>query len=182
MVFEMFPKKLQFASKLNPIWKGVAKQLVEECKRCNQPRLYSVFEAYISGSKPNCKACSTTSRLTHPIIKRLFSKANLAEAEVKKLMADTLIRKSMLNVVRGISHFGLRTPQPTAVPVVIVWNFTNRCNLYCRHCHQNSGEADERELTTEEVLQVIKKLEDAGISILTFSGGELSFVQTSAMP
>ena len=168
----MFPKKLRFASKLNPVWKGVAKQLVEECKRCNQPRLYSVFEAYISGSKPNCKACSTASRLTHPLIKRLFSKTNLAEAEVKKLMADTLIRKSILNLVRGISHFGLRTPQPTAVPVVIVWNFTNRCNLYCLHCHQNSGETDERELTTEEALQVIKKLEDAGISILTFSGGE----------
>ena len=168
----MFPKKLQFASKLNPIWKGVAKQLVEECKRCNQPRLYSVFEAYISGDKPNCKRCSTAFRLARPLIKRLFSKANLAEAEVKKLMADTLIRKSMLNVVRGISHFGLRTPQPTAVPVVIVWNFTNRCNLYCLHCHQNSGEAEERELTTEEVLKLIKKLGDAGISILTFSGGE----------
>jgi radical SAM protein with 4Fe4S-binding SPASM domain len=78
----------------------------------------------------------------------------------------------MLNVVRGITHFGLRLPQPTAVPVVIVWNFTNRCNLNCLHCHQNSGEANERELNTEEAYAVIEKLGNAGISILTFSGGE----------
>ena len=78
----------------------------------------------------------------------------------------------MLNVVRGISHFGLREPQPTAVPVVIVWNYTNRCNLRCIHCHQNSGENEESELTTEEAFKVIERLGDAGISILTFSGGE----------
>ena len=102
----------------------------------------------------------------------MFRKTSLEEDDVKKLMADTLIRRSMLNVVRGISHFGLRTPQPTAVPVVIVWNYTNRCNLRCIHCHQNSEEAEEEELTTEEKFKVIEKLGEAGISILTFSGGE----------
>jgi radical SAM protein with 4Fe4S-binding SPASM domain len=63
-------------------------------------------------------------------------------------------------------------PQSTAVPVVIVWNYTNRCNLNCIHCHQNSGETEERELTTKEGFKVIDKLGDEGISILTFSGGE----------
>ncbi len=91
---------------------------------------------------------------------------------MKELMSDSLVRKSMLNVVRGISHFGLREPQPTAVPVVIVWNYTNRCNLNCIHCHQNSGEAEERELTTKERFRLIDRLGEAGISILTFSGGE----------
>ncbi|MFX0199742.1 MAG: radical SAM protein, partial [Candidatus Hodarchaeota archaeon] len=96
----------------------------------------------------------------------------LSEEDVKTLLVDTLIRKSMLNVVRGIRYYGLRIPQPTAVPVVIVWNYTNHCNLNCLHCHQNSGEAIERELTTKEVFTVIDMLEKAGVSILTFSGGE----------
>jgi len=102
----------------------------------------------------------------------VFSKTSLEEDDLKKLMVDKLMRRSMLNTVRGISHFGLRTPQPTAVPVVIVWNYTNRCNLSCLHCHQNSGETEEKELTTEEKLEVIDRLGEAGISILTFSGGE----------
>lgn len=154
------------------MWKGVAGSLAGECERCGQPRLYSIFDAYITGHKPDCLDCSTIYRLARPLIKRVFSKTGLEEGDVKRLMADPLMRKSMLNVVRGISHFGIRTPQPTAVPVVIVWNYTNRCNLRCLHCHQNSGEAGEGELTTEEAFQVIERLGEAGISILTFSGGE----------
>jgi radical SAM protein with 4Fe4S-binding SPASM domain len=125
-----------------------------------------------TGKKPDCLKCSTAYQIARPLIRRVFSRTNLKEDDLKNLMADTLIRRSMLNVVRGISHTGLRTPQPTAVPVVIVWNYTNRCNLSCLHCHQNSGEAKERELTTEERFKVIDDLGDAGISILTFSGGE----------
>ncbi len=164
--------KLQFASKFNPIWRSVAGRFAGECNKCGQSRLYSIFDAYISGNEPDCLGCTTAFRLARPLIRRVFSKTNLAEEEVRNLMADALVRKSMLNVVRGIGHFGLRTPQPTAVPVVIVWNYTNRCNLSCIHCHQNSGEMEERELTTEERFKVVDMLGEAGISILTFSGGE----------
>jgi len=165
-------KKHRFASRFNPIWKLVARSLAEECGKCGQPILYSIFDAYITGDKPKCVGCSTAYRFTLPLIKQIFKKTALEGDDLRKLFADPLMRRSMLNVVRGISHFGLREPQPTAVPVVIVWNYTNRCNLRCIHCHQNSGEAEERELTTEEASKVIEKLGDAGVSILTFSGGE----------
>ena len=149
---DMFSKKLQFASKFNPVWKRVAKRFSEKCESCNQPRLYSIFNTYITGDNPDCKGCSTAFQLARPLINRTFRKTYLDEEAVKKLMADNLIRKSMLNVVRGIGHFGLKTPQTTAVPVVIVWNYTNRCNLDCLHCHQNSGCADEDELGIKEAL------------------------------
>ncbi len=168
----MSSRKFRFASKLSPVWKWVARRLISKCERCNQTRLESVFNSYIGDKKLDCRVCSTAYHLTCPLVKRVFKRTNLKKHDLKKLMIDQLIRKSMLNVVRGISHFGLRLPQPTAVPVVIVWNFTNRCNLNCIHCHQNSGEVNERELTTEEALSVIEKLAEAGISILTFSGGE----------
>jgi len=102
----------------------------------------------------------------------VFSTTNLEVEYVKKLMTDTLICKSMFNVIRGISHFCLRTPQPTSVPVVIVWNYTNHCKINCLHCHQNSGEANERELTTKKAFKAIDTMDGAGASILTFSGGE----------
>lgn len=162
----------QLATTLNPVWKKIAGTLANPCEKCGKPRLYSVFDAYIAGEPPDCIGCSAVYRLALPLIKHVFGRTKLGEEDRKKLMADILIRKSMLNVVRGIRHFGLRVPQSTAVPVVIVWNYTNQCNLSCIHCHQNSGGAHESELTTEEAFTVIKKLGEAGISILTFSGGE----------
>lgn len=165
-------RKFRFASKFNTIWKRVARSLARRCDKCGQPRLYSVFEANSTGEKPDCLGCSTAFWLARPLVKRVFGKTSLKEDDLRKLMSDTLVRKSMLNVVRGIGHFGLRTPQPTAVPVVIVWNYTNRCNLNCIHCHQSSGERKEVELTTEEAFRVIDIMGEAGISILTFSGGE----------
>ena len=78
-----------------------------------------------------------------------------------------------MSVVKGITHFGVRYPQPTGAPVTIVWNITNRCNLNCLHCHQDSSPASsESELTTSEAYKVIDNMSDAGVAILTFSGGE----------
>ena len=79
----------------------------------------------------------------------------------------------MLSVVKGIAHFGLRYPQPTGAPITIVWNFTNRCNLNCLHCHQDSSPiSSDSELTTSQAFKVIDNMSDAGVAILTFSGGE----------
>ncbi len=168
----MSQKDFKFASRFNLFWKAIARTLAKRCERCGHPRFSSVLDAYLTGDKPDCIGCLTVFLFTRLLIKHVFSKTKLNEEEVKNLMTDPLVHKSMLNVIRGISHFGLRTPQPTAVPVVIVWNYTNRCNLNCIHCHQNSGEAEQRELATEEAFKVIDKMATAGISILTFSGGE----------
>ena len=161
----------QFATKINFFWKKIAQILAGTCPTCGNPRLYSVFDAYVTGNPPECGTCSVVYWAVRPLINIIFGKINLRRNQVENLMGDTLVRKSMLNVVKGISHFGLRAPQPTAVPVVIVWNYTNLCNLSCLHCHQNSGEA-ENELTTDNVFKIIDKLADAGVSVLTFSGGE----------
>lgn len=79
----------------------------------------------------------------------------------------------MLSVVKGIADFGIRYPQPTGAPITIVWNFTNRCNLNCLHCHQDSSPmSSSPELTSSEAFDVIDNMSDAGVAVLTFSGGE----------
>ncbi len=166
------PDEHRIAKKFNPLWKRVAGAFSKECERCGQPRLYSIFDAYINDTNPDCFACSAAFQVGKSLINHVFGQTSLKEDDVKKMIADAFIRKSMLNVVRGIRRFGIRTPQPTAVPVVIVWNYTNRCNLNCIHCHQDSGEGGTGELTTKEAFTVIENIAQAGVSILTFSGGE----------
>jgi radical SAM protein with 4Fe4S-binding SPASM domain len=103
----------------------------------------------------------------------LFFSFKVEDNTIKQLMKDPLIRKCMLNVVKGIANFGIMYPQPAGAPITIVWNFTNRCNLNCLHCHQDSSpKSSAKELTTSQAFKVIDNMSDAGVAILTFSGGE----------
>lgn len=49
---------------------------------------------------------------------------------------------------------------------------TRACNLRCKHCLNNSGETLSNQLTTEEIFCLIKKLANAGIQEIRFTGGE----------
>lgn len=53
-----------------------------------------------------------------------------------------------------------------------VWELTLACNLACRHCGSRAGEAREGELTTEEALDTVRQLKEAGIGEVTLIGGE----------
>jgi radical SAM protein with 4Fe4S-binding SPASM domain len=108
-----------------------------------------------------------------PFVDLLFRRLGVSESTTKSLVRDQMIRKSMLSVVKGIVSFGIRYPQPTGAPIAIVWNVTNRCNLNCIHCHQDSSPScSDPELTTQEAFEVIGNMSDAGLVTLTFSGGE----------
>ncbi len=57
-------------------------------------------------------------------------------------------------------------------PFLIVWDFTHKCNLKCKHCYSNSGAIREEELTTQQAKDVVDQIADAGVTALAFSGGE----------
>ncbi|HOF17507.1 MAG TPA: radical SAM protein [Phycisphaerae bacterium] len=81
--------------------------------------------------------------------------------------------RGLVIVARSVAEFGLTVPQRFTAPLFAVWNFTNRCNLACRHCYQDSEHgplADE--LTLDEKLSVIDQMGAAHMPMLAFSGGE----------
>lgn len=52
---------------------------------------------------------------------------------------------------------------------------TNKCNLLCPHCYMFSGKANENEISTEEVISLLKDYKEiAKGTNVTFSGGEPS--------
>ena len=55
---------------------------------------------------------------------------------------------------------------------IIIWNFTNRCNLACHHCYSYADPNSEDFLSTEFILNSIPELKKAGIKFVIFSGGE----------
>lgn len=58
--------------------------------------------------------------------------------------------------------------------MLISWNVTKVCNLYCKHCYRNSGPdaCTERELTTEEGKRLLEGIRKAGFRLVILSGGE----------
>lgn len=51
---------------------------------------------------------------------------------------------------------------------------TNECNLRCPHCFISAGIAKQSEMTTKEVIELVRNLADNGIKEITFSGGEIA--------
>jgi len=91
---------------------------------------------------------------------------------MKKSLKDPIFRRTLSNVLEGIAEFGVRRPQVSISPFLVVWNFTHACNLRCKHCYENAGEFLEDELTTEEAKKTIDDFKDAGVVAIAFSGGE----------
>jgi len=108
----------------------------------------------------------------HRFIDRMRGGADV-ETFRRRLAGDGPVVRGLVVVARSIAEFGLTTPQRFAAPLFAVWNFTNRCNLSCRHCYQDSsrgGLADE--LTLDEKLDVVDQMGSAHMPMLAISGGE----------
>lgn len=56
--------------------------------------------------------------------------------------------------------------------MLISWNSTNQCNMFCDHCYRDAGTRLDEELTTEQGRKLIREIAQAGFKIMIFSGGE----------
>jgi len=56
------------------------------------------------------------------------------------------------------------------VPLAVLFQITNRCNLDCVHCYQVRDQ--ERELSLDEIARILAELSQAGTLYLSLTGGE----------
>lgn len=58
--------------------------------------------------------------------------------------------------------------------MILSWNTTKRCNLFCEHCFRESGPNVDctNELSTEEGKRLLEEAQKAGFKLIIFSGGE----------
>jgi MoaA/NifB/PqqE/SkfB family radical SAM enzyme len=93
--------------------------------------------------------------------------------EMKEIFFTRPFNKQLvLNVMATIGKYGLKQPFRFDAPLVIVWNYTNVCNLRCRYCYQSAGKPAPDELTFEEKIQLINQMVEAHVAFIAFSGGE----------
>jgi radical SAM protein with 4Fe4S-binding SPASM domain len=108
----------------------------------------------------------------HAFIDRMRGSTDVATFR-RKLSEHAPTLRGIVLAARSVSEFGLTVPQKFVAPLFAVWNFTNRCNLSCRHCYQDSDHAAlAGELTLEEKLGLVDQFAACSLPMLAFSGGE----------
>ncbi len=96
------------------------------------------------------------------------------DREVAKALKDPALRRGVALVLKGLGLYGVTVPQKLPAPFLIVWNFTNMCNLRCMHCYQRADAPLSDELSLYEKLRVVHELDKVGVAAIALSGGEPS--------
>ena len=110
--------------------------------------------------------------LFHLFIDRMRGRTDV-ETFRKRLANHAATVRGLVIVARSLSEFGLTVPQKFSAPLFAVWNFTNRCNLACKHCYQDSERHPmDDELALEEKLEVVDQIGRSYMPMLALSGGE----------
>ncbi len=112
----------------------------------------------------------------YPIVRWAVEKGSKAfgvsREKLLEKFSNVYWRRGLVNVLNGIAKFGVKKPFTPGAPFLVVWNFTQLCNLKCKHCYASAGKPDPNELTTQEAFKALNELVDAGVNIIAFSGGE----------
>ncbi|RLI89242.1 MAG: radical SAM/SPASM domain-containing protein [Archaeoglobales archaeon] len=149
----------------NPAAKSVIKRL------SSPKKIDSVLAAYAGLREPKGITEKSCCAILSKVVKKAAEKFGINEDVLREGLKDPYYRRGLANVLRSIAEYGITMPQKLYAPFLVVWNFTKKCNLRCKHCYANAGKAA-KELKFEEKLELVNQLDEAGVVAISFSGGE----------
>ncbi len=154
----------------NPFSKTILKFCTSRCG-CGR-RIELALKRYAGEDVSSCWRCNIAYRLVSRIIDSIISKFDIERNVIVQNLKDPMWRKGLSSVLEGIAKYGPQKPFTAYAPFLVVWNFTNACNLRCRHCYQNASKPTPDELSTAEALKAVDRMAEAGVAYVAMSGGE----------
>jgi radical SAM protein with 4Fe4S-binding SPASM domain len=165
-------QKLWNAVITTPPVRWMLKTTLKTCPKCNKTPLETALDTYAGKNQPKCSSCSLYAGVIEFWIGFIQRALAVEKSRVSKLFADSYVRRAINSIVSGFADFGFNRPIQIHAPFLVVWNFTYKCNLKCKHCYSDSGNSSKTELSTEEAMKVVDQIADFGVTSLAFSGGE----------
>jgi radical SAM protein with 4Fe4S-binding SPASM domain len=156
----------------NSASRKIIKSLSKFCNSCNKNRIEVAIELYTGIRKNSCFKCKLAEKAIASILKTGSKTFGVKTNDIKQKFKEPSWKKSLANVLNGIGNFGIQKPFVPGAPFLIVWDITYACNLKCKHCYSNSGKPLKNELSTEQVIKIIDKIDRASVPAIAFSGGE----------
>lgn len=142
-------------------------------RRVRSTILYHALSAYAGVRASSCPVTTRfLSVVIDSIIKLGVKLLRGDEEEAVEALKDPALRRGVSLVMKGLGLYGVTVPQKLPAPFLVVWNFTNMCNLRCLHCYQRADKPLPNELTLREKLRVVDELDRAGVAAVALSGGE----------
>lgn len=80
--------------------------------------------------------------------------------------------KNIIKIILNFCKFIIGSVEQNISPIKIGWEVTERCNSKCKTCQRWRNNNISAELTTAEGIDFLKQIKDAGVSGISFSGGE----------
>jgi len=154
----------------NPVSRAFLRFVVTDDKCGN--RLSNAIDQYLGKEQELCWKCRFAGRIVGYTLKKSSGLFDVNEDYIKKGLEEPIFKRGLMNVLNGIARYGITRPQITNAPFLVVWDFTHRCNLKCKHCYLDAQKALPDELDTEEAKKLIRDLAAAGVVVIAFSGGE----------
>ncbi|MBO8180320.1 MAG: radical SAM protein [Archaeoglobus sp.] len=156
----------------NIVTRKTLQGLTAYCSTCKKSRLEVALELALGYRSDACWKCRAAAKFVGAVLDRGAEAFNVTMDELREKFKDAYWRKGLASVIKGIAHFGVRKPFVPGAPFQVVWDVTYACNLRCKHCYATAGKALHDELTTDEALDLINRLDRLGVTIIAFSGGE----------
>jgi radical SAM protein with 4Fe4S-binding SPASM domain len=164
---------------VNPVLKRLINRFDEDCAQHGSLLLNSLKD-YLGEPVDLCPRCR---HLSKNIARPFYAITTRFLRVDKEFMRKQFLQdqyggawfKGFGLMMKGVKEYGIRVPFTPAGPFEIVWNFTYQCNLQCKHCYENAGGKNRRELSTDEAkqaLDILSGIAGIGLPTLSFSGGE----------
>ncbi len=139
-------------------------------RRSGRCWLEEFFEAYAAGTLRWFRPRFAIPYLLTEYVRRKVGTTR--ETLARRVFGNPATRHGLVATARSVGHLGLTRPQRFVAPLMVVWNFTQACNLRCRHCYQNAGRRARDELSLDEQRRVVRILAERNVAMIAFSGGE----------
>ncbi len=156
----------------NPFSRNLLQMGLKNCKDCRMREIEHALAIFAGQDIPHTISCHVYSLMVSSILRISGATFNVDFERLRSYFKDPIVRRGVTSVLSGIGRYGVTKPQYLDAPFLIVWNYTNACNLRCKHCYQRADRPGPDELTTEERLKVVGELAEAGVVSIAFSGGE----------
>lgn len=158
----------------NPLAKYLLQRTLTYCNKDKSIRLESALNFYLGKKENACYKCKIVAKLIGYLVKKGATGFGTSELELKEAMEDDYWIRGLTSVLKGIALFGVRRPFVPGAPFQIVWNITKACNMRCIHCYENAGKKGKSELSSDEIINGLDHMAEAGVTSVAFSGGEPS--------
>jgi len=118
-----------------PTTKKMLQLSLKKCGACDRTILEAALDDYVGKTGKKCKCNGFYSQMIRFWIEFLRRSLSVKREKVEKLLADPYARRAIITIVRSFSYYGIQKPLSIYAPFLVVWDFTHKCNLKCKHCY-----------------------------------------------